>query len=107
MATIEVKATIPLQEAIVLATQHELEYPELEMQTVSGPVWISLAVPKDDAQRMWESGKQWKNYWVNTRVEELLIRLIVADVSEEEMMRLQGRHPQAAWYTSSIVGQYQ
>ena len=36
MATIEVKATILLQEAIILATQQELEYPEVEMQTVSG-----------------------------------------------------------------------
>jgi hypothetical protein len=106
MATIEVKATVPLQEAIILATQEELEYSELEMQTASGPVWIGLAVPKDLAQRMWESREQWKNYWVNTKVEKLLIRLIVADISEEEMMRLEGRHPQAAWYTSSI-GKYQ
>jgi hypothetical protein len=76
MATIEVKATVPLQEAIILATQEELEYSELEMQTASGPVWISLAVPKDRAQRMWESREQWKNYWANTKVGPNIAKLL-------------------------------
>ena len=106
MATIEVRAKIPLQESIVLATQRELEYPELEMQTANGRVWLSLVVPRDDAQRLWESGKHLGHYWVNTRVEALDVRLVVEDVSAEELMRLEGRHPQAAWYTST-EGQYQ
>jgi hypothetical protein len=104
---LHVRCKIPLPEAIVLSTQQDVVYPPLQRRLPNGLATISLGVDEKHARDVYNSrGGTIANYWVNTKVDLLSVDLVLDDLTDDELSRLEGHHPSAAYYTSQH-GRYQ
>jgi hypothetical protein len=92
---IAVSAAVPLQSAIVLATQDEWEYPCARWATDWGGAEVRLVVDSGACRGLWGQVKHRTNVWVNTKVTHLEVLVRMNDVSEDEWQRLVMAHPSA------------
>src|SRR5437899_310885 len=91
MTEIEVHCEVPLVEPIILATQADTQYPPIQFNLSNGDqAVLRMDVPEAAAKAHYAQHFSTANYFVNTRVEKLLVVLTVENVSVLDMSRLLG-----------------
>jgi hypothetical protein len=58
-------------------------------------VSVQLDVPNDEIERIWDRREDRPDWWVNTRVDSLVLQLILTNVDDDTLLRLAGQHPTA------------
>jgi hypothetical protein len=102
--TIRVQASVALANPIILATRATPTFEALDVPTTNGHVVrIELAVDEADLRAYYEQRRNdhapaGRELWITSRVDRLNISL-TWEASDEDLMRLEGRHPSAAWHT--------
>lgn len=105
MPSVEFRCSIELDEGVVLSTQEDVSYAPIEWTLDNSTrMSVALTVPEEEMRQRWEANHDKERWWVVKKVCQLTVHATIPDVTEEDLARLEGRHPTAESFVEYVPG---